>query len=93
MAASEEIDKHVLKKYEVQQKLGKGVSGGGLSRARARKRAAGGRFGVAHLHAQAHAHGAAPPPPCHNTKPHAVPRRPMALCGARWTKSRARRWR
>ena len=25
--AEEEIDKHILKKYEVQQKLGKGVSG------------------------------------------------------------------
>ena len=25
---SEEIDKHVLKKYEVQQRLGKGVSAG-----------------------------------------------------------------
>jgi len=24
---TEEIDKHVLKKYEIQQKLGKGVSG------------------------------------------------------------------
>lgn len=33
---SEEIDKHVLKKYEVQQRLGKGVS------AAASERAAGG---------------------------------------------------
>lgn len=38
---SEEIDKHVLKKYEVQQRLGKGVSARSrrlLLRATARKR-------------------------------------------------------
>jgi hypothetical protein len=29
---TEEIDKHVLKKYEVQQKLGKGVSGSARKR-------------------------------------------------------------
>jgi hypothetical protein len=34
----EEIDKHVLRKYDVQQKLGKGVRG-----ARRRRGAAGGR--------------------------------------------------
>jgi hypothetical protein len=31
---TEEIDKHVLKKYEIQQKLGKGVSSGGGTGAR-----------------------------------------------------------
>jgi hypothetical protein len=31
---SEEIDKHVLKKYEVQQRLGKGVSPPGCCRCR-----------------------------------------------------------
>ena len=27
--AEEEVDKHVLRKYDIQTKLGKGVSGGG----------------------------------------------------------------
>lgn len=29
----EEVDKHILKKYEIQQKLGKGVSAGSVLRA------------------------------------------------------------
>jgi hypothetical protein len=37
MAGHEEIDKHVLKKYEIQQKLGKGVSPSACASPRPRK--------------------------------------------------------
>jgi mitogen-activated protein kinase 15 len=47
MAGHEEIDKHVLKKYEIQQKLGKGVSPSALrlsAAARGPRRAAPSQF-------------------------------------------------
>lgn len=37
MSGLEEIDKHVLKKYEIQQKLGKGVSAGACAPRRPRE--------------------------------------------------------
>ena len=59
-AMSEEIDKHVLRKYEIAQRLGKGVRAG---RAAAEERSGAGR-GAPRRATRAPLRGGAPPPPC-----------------------------